>query len=122
MRLAVFLLLTVSIFAANCEAGAKEYSIGAQEESRLIEAKVLDAPTPEIPSDMHEEAFKTTVTARFNIAADGKVAVALLAPSGNEDIDRVVLNTLKKWRFAPAMVNDAPVASSRKLKIELEVE
>jgi TonB family protein len=122
VRFAIMPVLLALIVGSGFAAEAKEYSIGVQEESKRIDAKVLDSPSPEIPSEMKDEAFKTGVTARFNIAADGKVAVALLSSSGNEDIDKIVLDTLKKWKFQPATVNNEPVASSRKLKIELEVE
>ena len=122
MRFAILPILLALTVGTGFAVEAKEYSIGIQQESKRIDAKVLDSPTPEIPSEMQDEAFKTAVTARFSIAADGKVAVALLSTSGNEDIDKIVLDTLKKWKFQPATVNDEPVASSRKLKIELEVE
>jgi TonB family protein len=101
---------------------AKEYSLGAEEESKLVDAKVIDAPRPEIPEDFKDEAFKSSVTARFSISADGKFTVKLLDSCGNADIDKLVLSTLKRWKFQPATVDDKPVASSRKLKIELEVE
>jgi periplasmic protein TonB len=101
---------------------AKEFSLGTQEESRLLEATVIEAPRPEIPDDFKDEAFKSTVTARFNIAADGKFTVKLIESSGNEEIDSLVLSTLKKWRWKPATVDERPVASGRKLKIELEIE
>lgn len=116
-------LLVSAFFAASlpyCD--AKEYSIGAQQESSRIEAKILDAPTPEIPGEFQSEAFKSAVTARFQIGADARVAVQLLDSSGNEEIDRLVLNTLKKWKFQPATVDDEPVPSSRRLRVELEVE
>ncbi len=114
------LLICATIGFAPCQ--AKEYSLGTQEESKMINAKVLESPQPEIPDDFKDEAFKSSVMARFSIAADGKFVVKLLESSGNEDIDKLVLATLKKWKFQPAMLDEKPVPSNRKLKIELEIE
>ena len=101
---------------------AKEFSMGTQEEAKMVDARATESPGPEIPEELKSEAFKSAVTARFSIAADGKFSVKLIDSSGNEEIDRLVLATLKKWKFKPATVDDKPVASNRKLKIELEIE
>lgn len=103
-------------------AEAKEYSLGIQEESKRVEAKILNSPEPEIPAEYKDEAFKSSVIARFNIGADGKFEVKILDSSGNEDIDKIVISTLKKWKFQAATVDEKPVASTRKLKVELEIE
>jgi protein TonB len=110
------------LFLASIPCLGKEYSMGTQEESKMVVAKVIDSPKPEIPDDFKDEAFKSNVTARFSIDAEGKFTVKLIESSGNEDIDKIVLSTLNKWKFKPATVDDKPVASNRKLKIELEIE
>lgn len=101
---------------------AREFSIGTETEAKMVNAQVIDSPMPEIPSDYQKEAFKSLLTARFNIAADAKFTVALLDSSGVEEIDKLVLKTLKKWKFKAATLDDKPVASTRKLRIEIEVE
>jgi protein TonB len=116
----MLLFICCSLSFQSCQ--AKEFSLGTQAESKMVDAKAIDSPKPEIPEDFKDEAFKSTVTARFSIAADGKFTVKLLDSCGNEDIDKLVLATLKKWKFKPATVDDKPVACSRKLKIELEIE
>ncbi|MBX9686790.1 MAG: energy transducer TonB [Candidatus Obscuribacterales bacterium] len=115
-------MLILSLFLAVCPLEAREFSLGTDEEAKMIDAQVLEAPSPEIPAEYQSEAFKSNLTARFNISAEGKVEVKLLDSSGVEEIDKLVLSTLKKWRFKPASLDDRPVASNRKLKIELEVE
>jgi TonB family protein len=122
MRTRILLAIVVSLLTGVSSVSAREFSLGTQTESKKVDAKAIDAPAPEIPSDYQDESFKSTITARFNIAADGKVKVDMLTGSGNEEIDKIVLTTLKKWKFQPATVDDEPVASTRKLKIELEVE
>lgn len=122
MRIKILLLTLCCALSFPIGGQAKEYSIGTQEESKLVDAKVIESPKPEIPSEYNDEAFTTTCTARFSIDAKGEFTVKLLDTTGNEDIDKLILKTLKKWKFKPATVDDKPVASNRKLKIELEIE
>jgi outer membrane biosynthesis protein TonB len=42
--------------------------------------------------------------------------------SGSDEIDDITLKTLKQWKFKPAMLNDKPVLSIRRIKLEFEVE
>lgn len=120
LKLLLPLLCCTLLCIQSCQ--AKEYSLGTQEESKMIDAKVVESPKPEIPDDFKDEAFKSVVTARFSIDAQGKFTVKLIDSSGNDDIDKLVMTALKKWKFKPATLDDKPVASTRKLKIELEVE
>ncbi len=101
---------------------AKEYSIGMSHESKMVNAKVVESPEPEIPSEFQDEAFSSVVTARFRIQSDGSFTVALIERSGNEEIDRIVLKTLRKWKFQAATLDDQPIASTRKIRVEIEVE
>ena len=114
--------ILIGLSSLNASVQPKEFSIGLQSESKHVEAVILENPKPELPSDMKSEAFKTTCTARFHIEPSGKFEVKLLDSTQNEDIDHLVVATLKKWKFRPASVDGNPVASTRKLKIELEVD
>lgn len=69
-------------------------------------------PKPIIPDDLLREVHSTTVVARFYIEADGSMRVELLIPSRNPRLNRLVLETLKTWRFKPAMKDGHPIAST----------
>ena len=101
---------------------AKEFSIGIQDEAKLVPAKILEAPAPQIPAKKQEEAFKTSCEARFVIDPSGKPAVTLTTTSGSDEIDEIALRTLKRWKFHPATLEGKAVASTRRIKIEFEVE
>lgn len=53
---------------------------------------------------------------------DGKHTVKLLASSGVPEVDDIALSTLKRWKFKPATMNGKAVESSRKIRVEFEVE
>jgi TonB family protein len=101
---------------------AKEFSIGIHEEAKMIPAKIMESPSPQIPSSHQEDAFKSSCEARFLIAPSGQTTVTLITSSGSEEIDSIALKTLKRWKFKPATLEGKPVSSSRRIKVEFEVE
>ncbi|HEY9786572.1 MAG TPA: energy transducer TonB [Candidatus Obscuribacterales bacterium] len=121
MKLAVgFLVFCLSLVATA--AGAQTFQLGVAEASQFMDAEVLVAPQPVIPPELHEQCFKSCCIARFNIGPDGKTSVKLLSSSGSEEVDDIALSTLRRWKFRPAMLNGKPVQSTRRVKIEFEVE
>jgi len=45
-----------------------------------------------------------------------------LTTSGSNQVDEITLDTLRHWKFKPATVDDQPVTSTRKIRVEFEVE
>lgn len=108
--------------ASSASLAGPMFKIGASDSSDYNEAQILSSPEPEIPSELHEQCFKSCCIARFLIKADGKSTVKLLSSSGSTDVDDIALSTLQRWRFKPAMLNGKPVESTRKIRVEFEVE
>ena len=59
---------------------------------------------------------------RVEVDADGSFSVVLRTSSGNPEIDRRVLEALKRWRWKPALRDGEPVKSTQLFKFEFEVE
>ncbi len=85
-------------------------------------AQVLDKPMPKIPDDLREQAFSVAAVARFRIAADGTATVELATPTPNLRLNRLLLDTLKNWKFFPAMKEGKPVASVQEIRVQFEVK
>lgn len=79
-------------------------------------------PVPQIPESLRTQVLKTFVRARFYIAPDGTAQVTLLTGSGSLELDQLTLETLRQWRWKPALRDGIPVPSTEQLKIEFEVE
>jgi protein TonB len=84
-------------------------------------ARAILRPMPQISDDLREEAFKFAALARFRIAANGSVSVELARPTPNLRLNGILLNSLKKWRFIPAIKNGKPVASTEEIVVKMEV-
>ena len=79
-------------------------------------------PLPKIPDELREEALDASATARFAVAADGSVTVALTRPTQDPRLNRLLLDTLGTWRFFPAVKDGKPVASTTEVVVKLLVQ
>ncbi len=84
-------------------------------------AQALLQPLPAIPDELRDEAMNEAATARFQIAADGSATVVLVKPTQNPRLNRLLLDTLKNWKFMPAIKEGQPVPSVEVMVIRLRV-
>lgn len=84
-------------------------------------ATAIERPMPQIPDDLREDAFKSAALALFRISADGRVKVELSKPTNNPRLNRILLASLKNWRFTPAIRAGKPVESTEEILIRIEV-
>jgi protein TonB len=85
-------------------------------------ALAIVKPMPVIPDDLRQEGLSEAATARFHIAADGTATVELVKPTQSPRLNRLLLETLKLWRFFPAMQDGQPVASTTDMVIRVQVK
>lgn len=123
-QIAYNLFLTAALAAglSTTPALAKSYDVGTQSDAEYEAAQILSKPAPAIPPDLHDHCFKSCCIARFMINADGSAKVKLLTSSGLDEIDDITLSTLRRWKFKPAMLDGKPVPSSRRVKVEFEID
>ena len=77
---------------------------------------------PQIPDELRQDALSAVAVARFHVAVDGTATVELIKPTSNPRLNRLLLDTLKNWRFFPSMKDGKPVASTQELSIKVEVK
>ena len=85
-------------------------------------ATIVARPLPEIPEELRDEAFNSYAIARFYIAADGSTTVELIKPCNNPRLNQLLLQNLRKWKFAPASVAGVATASTQDVKVNFKVE
>jgi protein TonB len=84
-------------------------------------ARALYRPLPEIPEELRWRAIDLMAVARFHVAASGSAEVELIQPTPDATLNRALLETLKKWRFFPAMESGKPQASTIDIRIPITV-
>lgn len=117
-RFALSLVVSASL---NHAAAAKSYDVVTEESVEFKKAEVVNNPSPSIPVHLQDQAHKSSCVAQFKIAPDGKTQIRLLTSTGNDEIDDITLGTLRQWKFKPAMLDGKPIVSTRRLKVEFEI-
>jgi len=85
-------------------------------------ARALYAPTPTIPDDLRENVFQAVAVAHFKVAPDGTVEVRLAQPTPNPRLNQILLNTLREWKFFPAMKDGIAINSEFDVRIPITVQ
>ena len=90
--------------------------------SDTVGARAIYAPTPVIPDDLREDAIQTEAVARFKVSFDGVSEVTLEKPTSSPRLNQVILDTLKQWKFFPAVHNGVAIESSFEVRIPISVQ
>jgi protein TonB len=85
-------------------------------------ARAIYAPKPVIPDSLREEALQTVAVARFAVTYDGQVRVTLISPTESPQLNELLIETLKQWRFFPAMKSGVAIDSQFDLRIPVSVQ
>jgi len=85
------------------------------------DSRVISQPMPALPDDLREDAYQAVAVARFEIHADGTIEVELSKPTQNPRLNALLLETLRKWRFFPAMQGGRPVESHQDVRVHFNV-
>jgi len=107
--------------SSGAETGTGEGS-GGGIGSDTLGARAIYAPTPTIPDDLREDVMQTEAIAHFTVSFDGASEVTLAKPTSNPRLNQVLLDTLKQWKFFPAMKNGVALASSFDVRIPISVK
>jgi TonB family protein len=83
---------------------------------------VLYSPPPVIPPYLQNQELKTHVVIDFYVNSLGVANPRLVGSSGNEELDAIALETIKKWQFRPAEQEGKPIDSKVRLRIVFEVK
>ncbi|HXJ77908.1 MAG TPA: energy transducer TonB [Candidatus Methylomirabilis sp.] len=84
-------------------------------------ARAIYKPLPEIPDALRHRNIEAVAIARFQVAANGSAQVELVEPTSDPDLNRALVDSLKRWRFFPGMEDGKPVASTVDIRIPISV-
>src|SRR5208282_4657623 len=109
---------TESGASRSSETGESGVGIGTY----TVGARAIYAPTPVIPDDLREDVIQTEAVARFNVSFDGTSEVTLEKPTSSPRLNQVLLDTLKQWKFFPAVKNGVAIPSTFEVRIPISVQ
>lgn len=90
---------------------------------RIVEAETIEAPEPTIPDEFRSEPLDKILVVEADVDSAGHPTnVKITSPTGIAELDRIGLETAKKYRFRPAMIDDVPTDQHVRFKIQFKVE
>jgi protein TonB len=87
-----------------------------------MSARAIYKPMPEIPEALRRRTIDLVAVARFRVDATGRAQVELVEPTPDPDLNRALLESLKRWRFFPATQAGRPIASTIDVRIPVSVK
>jgi periplasmic protein TonB len=87
-----------------------------------MSARAIYKPMPEIPDSLRHRTVDLVAVARFQVTVDGSAQVELTQPTSDPDLNRALVETLKRWRFFPAMQAGKPILSTIEIRIPISVK
>ena len=77
-------------------------------------------PEPELTEEARRAGVKATVVLNIVVGRDGRVSRIKVVRSAGMGLDESTVNTVKTWRFQPAMRDGQPVAVEMNIEVVLE--
>lgn len=84
-------------------------------------AHAVFQPLPELPDEARDEAFTAVALARFVVHPDGQCDVSLIEPTRNPTLNRLLLASLRQWRFAAATDHGHAIETTVDLRVHFNV-
>jgi hypothetical protein len=85
----------------------------------MVAEKPLQTPSPEFsPTAMRRNAGSPAINVYGIISKDGNLENVKVLTSDTE-VQQTIMETVKKWRYTPAMCGSSPVASEKEIQIML---
>lgn len=79
-------------------------------DGKISEPVVLERVPPKYPPEARKAGVTGVVVADLLIDEVGMVRDAVIQESPSDDLSAAAIKAFEQWRFAPAMMNDKPVA------------
>jgi len=77
---------------------------------------------PTIPDDLRENPLNTVAIAAFEVGPDGSTQVRLIQATTLPRLNYILLQTLRQWRFFPAVRKGKPVSSEFQVRIPISIQ
>jgi hypothetical protein len=84
--------------------------------------RAIYAPVPTIPEDLRDEVFEAKAVVLFHVSRDGNATVSLVSPTEFDELNNLILDTLKKWRFRPASKAGVAIDSAAQIRLLITVQ
>ena len=114
--------LAVAYGATGCINEARQNSFCAIPKVANAEPEACIKNPPRYPPEEMRKGIQGTVVVVAEIDVRGVVSEVLVEQgSGNRNLDRTAVNTVKSWRFSPRISNGTPVPARHRIPVDFRL-
>jgi TonB family protein len=85
------------------------------------DAERTSDPAPELTAEMKKRSFNANLRVRVTVNADGSHEEELIQGSGDSEIDALVLKTMRRWKWRPALRDGEKVTNSQTFRYKISI-
>ncbi|MGC4043341.1 MAG: hypothetical protein QM758_06020 [Armatimonas sp.] len=85
-------------------------------------ARLISAPYPKLTDEMKQREWNANITICIEIDGDGSHTEEIVTGTGDEEVDALILKTLKRWKWAPVIIGGAPTRQKFRYSFTIPVK
>ena len=105
----------------NVNTIAKSGTAGGTAATRNEDARASFRPEVELPTELKSRQFKSRVLVEVEVSNLGQSQTTLVAGSGDAEVDRLVMQTLRRWKWMPGFRDGKEVVTKQKFEYVIKV-
>jgi TonB family protein len=100
---------------------AKSQGAGGSAATRNEDARATFKPDVELSTDLKRRQFKARVLVEVEVSASGDSTTTLIGGSGDSEVDKAVLSTLRRWKWVPGYRDGKEVTTKQKFEYIIRI-
>jgi len=97
-------------------------AIARRQCKHMVHPVAIKQPDPAYPRSAVQNGMGGTATVTLTVLPDGSVTDVQLIGSAGHEMDKVTEETVRKWKFKPAMCGDEPVAADIRVEVNFALK
>ena len=107
--------------AVNTSNIAKSQGAGGSAATRNEDARATVKPDVELSTDLKRRQFKARVLVEVEVSASGESTTTLIGGSGDSEVDKAILSTLRRWKWVPGYRDGKEVSTKQKFEYIIRI-
>lgn len=86
------------------------------------DARPLSDPNPKLTDEMKQRKLNAKIVVSVEVDVDGSHTEEILTGSGDDEVDALILKTMRKWRWSNAIVDGEPKKQTVRYRFTIDVK
>jgi TonB family protein len=86
------------------------------------DARPLSDPNPVLTDEMKQRKLNARITVNVEVDVDGSHSEEILTGSGDDEVDALILKAMRRWKWAPAIVDGSPKKQKFRYRFTINVK